>query len=320
MTQAIPACIICEKNDQVKFYSKATDIEYFTTQDYYNFYECTGCHALQIYPVPTDKLSIIYPSNYYSFLNSKKSFVTKIKEALDKSFFKRLLKDVKMDKINVLDVGGGTGWLINLLKEIDSRISITQVVDIDPKAAELAQQKGHRYFCGPIEQFTSETKFDVVLLLNLIEHVESPVGVLKIIKNLLSANGIVIIKTPNYESWDASLFKNANWGGYHCPRHWHLFTQSSFKKLTEKSGLTMMSFNYTQGAPFWAISIMGWLKKTKIVRAGADHPAIYHPLYSLLVGLFAGFDIVRGLFTKTSQMFIVLKKLGIVLFAFLPSA
>ena len=306
MSAIPPSCVICEKSDQVVLYSKATDIEYFTTAEQYYFYECTRCQNLQIYPIPADKLSLIYPSNYYSFVASKKSVVTRIKEWLDRSFFKKLLRNIKKQELNILDVGGGTGWLIDLIKQADSRIRFSQVVDIDPKAAEIARRNGHAYFCGTIENFVSASKFDVVLLLNLIEHVENPLAVLRSIRKLLAPEGIVIIKTPNYKSWDAKLFRNSNWGGYHCPRHWHLFTRSSFVKLTEKAGFTVSHFNYTQGAPFWAISIMGWLRSMKIVNTNKDRPPIYHPVYTILIAFFAGFDMIRGIFVKTSQMFIVL--------------
>ena len=32
------------------------------------------------------------------------------------------------------------------------------------------------------------------------------------------------MKTPNVEGLDAKLLRHRNWGGYHAPRHWVLFT------------------------------------------------------------------------------------------------
>src|SRR5690606_2913 len=77
-----------------------------------------------------------------------------------------------------LDVGGGTGWMLDLLRSLDARVRFTQVVDLDPEAGAAARARGHAYACERIEEFTSERRFDLVLMLNLIEHVEAPREVL----------------------------------------------------------------------------------------------------------------------------------------------
>ena len=84
-------CFLCGEQN-FKLWAKATDIEYFTTKDYYSFYECQNCKLLQIDPVPEDKLSVIYPSNYYSFASQKQTLVNSIKEWLDKRLFKKINK------------------------------------------------------------------------------------------------------------------------------------------------------------------------------------------------------------------------------------
>ncbi len=299
-----PVCFLCGKTDFV-YHSTSTDIEYHTTKDNYDFYECQNCKLLRIDPIPVDKLSIIYPSNYYSFLKNKKTIVDSIKEWMDKRLFTNVLGKLKGD-LKVLDVGGGSGWLLNVMKSLTDRVKFTQVVDLDADAEKLARENGHEYFCGKIEDFKTNQKFDFVLLLNLIEHVENPLAVLQGIESVLTDQGLVLIKTPNYDSFDARIFNS--WGGLHCPRHWVLFTEQSFRKTAEKANLRVESLTYTQGAPFWAVSILGWLQKKKLVNVNAQRPAIQHPLFPVLAGLFAGFDLLRKPFAKTSQMFIILRK------------
>ncbi|MBS1774139.1 MAG: class I SAM-dependent methyltransferase [Bacteroidetes bacterium] len=307
MQSAPGNCFLCGKND-FKLWAKATDVEYFTTNDYYNFYECPNCKLLQIDPVPVDKLSVIYPSNYYSFAEQKQTLVNSIKEWLDKRLFRKILNGLPGNDLKLLDVGGGNGWLLNVIKSITNRVGFTQVVDLDPDAEKLANDNGHAYFCGRIEDFNTDQKFDFALLLNLIEHVKDPLAVLQKIENILTPTGIVLIKTPNYDALDARVFRHKNWGGLHCPRHWVIFTKDSITKAAEKAGLKVKQFSYTQGAPFWAVSIMAWLNKKGMVKIGKDKPAFYHPVYKILIGLFAGFDILRKPLSKPSQMFIILSK------------
>jgi hypothetical protein len=137
--------------------------------------------------------------------------------------------------------------------------------------------------------------------------VDDPLAVLEHLRGMLSPRGVVFVKTPNHDSLDAYLFRHANWGGYHCPRHWVLFDRSSFTKLVQKAGFQVQKFSYTQGAPFWSTSILFWLKKRGVVTITKERPAMFHPFFPLLSALFAAFDLIRIAFAaKTSQMFFLL--------------
>lgn len=307
ITKQIISCPLC-KSDNTVLWSLAKDYEYASTTDEYKYYYCKNCISIFIFPVPENELYRIYPSNYYSFQSRNKNWAFRIKEWLDKKLFKKILNQIKSDSINVLDIGGGTGWLCDLVKDVDRRIAITQIVDIDNNAKKIAEEKGHRYFKGRIEEFSSTEKFDLVFLLNLLEHVAEPLDVLKKIEQALNPGGVVLIKTPNILSWDAKLLRKKYWGGLHCPRHWVIFSEKSFRSMLTATNLTITELNYTQGGPFWAFSIIVWLSKKGLVKTGKDRPVIFHPFFPFISSLFAAFDFIRRPFAKTSQMFIILKR------------
>ncbi len=299
-------CPVCKAKD-IQIWSVAKDYEYFSTTDEFTYYDCNYCKTIFIHPVPVNQLKKIYPHNYYSFANKPKGVVVRLKEWLDKRFFKAILKQIPEKKINVLDIGGGTGWIPDLLKKCDDRIGFTQIVDIDEKAKSIAEKNGHAYFNGPIEEFATTTRFHLILMLNLIEHVADPLSVLQNAQSLLAPGGMIVIKTPNTDSRDARLFKKSYWGGLHCPRHWIIFSAANFKLLLQSTNLKIKSLKYTQGAPFWAFSIIAALHRRKIVTISATKPLIYHWLFAPVSAVFALFDFIRRPFTKTSQMFILLK-------------
>jgi 2-polyprenyl-3-methyl-5-hydroxy-6-metoxy-1,4-benzoquinol methylase len=279
-------------------------------EDEFTYYGCADCKTIFIHPVPIEQLKKIYPSNYYSFVNKPKNVVVGLKEWLDKRFFKKILKQLQAQQINVLDVGGGTGWMLDVLKKTDKRIGLTQVVDIDEKAKRIAEEKGHAYFEGTIESFTTDKLFHLILMLNLVEHVADPLAVLQKAQSILAPGGIIVIKTPNTMSWDARLYKRSYWGGLHCPRHWTIFSEKSFRILLQSTRLKIKKLEYTQGAPFWAFSIIASLHRKRMVRISAQKPIIFHWLFAPLSAVFAVFDFVRKPFAKTSQMFILLGKDG----------
>lgn len=307
MTNNTRICPCCGSHHSQEW-TKATDREYRTTNEEFTLYRCSDCISIFLFPVPVHRLGEIYPSNYYSFAEQKKSLISDIKTWLDKRFFRSLTAQFKKSELSALDVGGGVGWELNVMQSADPRVRNTMIVDLDPDAAEGARKNGHGYFCGRIEEFSTEQKYDIILMLNLIEHVEFPLEVLSKARTLLSDNGIIVIKTPNCDAWDARLFKKRNWGGFHCPRHWTLFTKESFELCAQRAGLSVKDFSYTQGAPFWATSTLFMLENMGLVSITRERPVVYHPLYAPLTGLFAGFDFARGIFSKTSQMFFVLSK------------
>jgi 2-polyprenyl-3-methyl-5-hydroxy-6-metoxy-1,4-benzoquinol methylase len=301
-----PRCLACQSG-RTEFWAQASDAEYRTSDDVFTYHRCLDCQVLFIDPVPRDRLAEIYPPNYYSFAAPKRSLVGGVKDFLDRRLFRRLLRQIPGEKVRVLDVGGGSGGQLDQIRKLDRRVILTQVVDLDRDAIERAARNGHAAFCGPIEEFVTEERFDLILLLNLIEHVWNPGAILAKVRQLLTPGGMVLIKTPNHDSLDARLFRNRNWGGYHCPRHWVLFDRPSFVSLAQRQGLRVREFRYTQGAPFWAQSTLFALARRGWVSITRERPAMYHPLFPLFGAAFALMDFTRAFFgARTSQMFFIL--------------
>ena len=105
-----------------------------------------------------------------------------------------------LEKVKILDVGCGGG----LLSEPMSRLG-ADVVGIDAsekniRIAKLHAQKNNldiKYICTSPENFRSEKKFDVILNMEIVEHVEDVDFFLKSCSKLLKSNGIMFIATIN---------------------------------------------------------------------------------------------------------------------------
>jgi 2-polyprenyl-3-methyl-5-hydroxy-6-metoxy-1,4-benzoquinol methylase len=285
----------------------ARDVEYGSSDRAYAYRRCAACGAIFIDPPPVDRLAEIYPSTYYSFRASGDASLTqRIKERLDARLFRRLLRDLRGPTLRVLDVGGGTGWLLSVVRRADPRVVATHEVDLDDSARAAAEAAGHVFHCTPIERFASDERFDLVLMLNVIEHVADPVAVLRVVAGLLAPGGRILIKTPNTATLDHRLFRHRNWGGYHCPRHWVLFTAENFTATARRAGLAPVWIRYTQGAPQWTPSLLGLLVERGWLQVSPQRPMYTHPLFTPLMALTSALDFVRLAFMKTAQMFVLL--------------
>jgi SAM-dependent methyltransferase len=297
-------CPVCQTAG--KFWCQTKDWEYRTTNEFYTYLKCPKCGSIFVRQVPQDHLTQIYPPNYYSFTRKGDRWVFRIKNGLDTGFYRKILKKITHPDLSVLDVGGGSGHSLDLLRKSDPRISYTEIVDINPEAEIEAKKKGHHYILSPIEEFKTAKKYSVILLLNLVEHLSDPAAVLQSLGRMLLPGGKIILKTPNTDSLDARLFQNRYWGGLHCPRHWIIFSDFSFRKMIQTTDLTIEKISFTQGAPFWTLSVLQGLRAKNIYLK--KKPLIDHVLFAPLSVFFAGVDKLRGVFSKTSQMFIVLGK------------
>ena len=308
MTSAALLCPVCSSARTIPF-AHARDVEYYTSDKIFLYHSCEECRSVFLENPPVDELRQIYPANYYSYQHSPHgiSAVERIKEFLDGRLFRKLLAQVGNKDLLVLDVGGGSGWLLTLIRKISSRVKQTHEIDMDENARHQAEISGHIFHCCPVESFSSSLSFDLILMLNLIEHVANPAVVLQRMARLLSPSGLLLVKTPNIDTLDCRLFRNHNWGGFHCPRHFVLFNRESLIELAGKSGLELVTTNYTQGAPQWACSILGWMGLRHWIRISSEHPLYTHPLYPVACAMAAAFDFIRSPFMRTAQMFAVFR-------------
>lgn len=304
-------CPVCGSSAAHPF-ANARDVEYYTSSATYFYLECGQCESVFLEKPPADQLDKIYPANYYSYAPSPQltSLTERIKSYLDARLFRKLLSRLPGDRLRILDVGGGSGWLLSTLKNVSPRVAETHEVDINERARAEAEAAGHVFHCGRVEDFHSDEQFDLILLLNLIEHVADPAAILRRMQGLLSSKGLILIKTPNVDTLDCRIFRHHNWGGFHCPRHFVLFNRESLLDLGARCDLQTVEASYTQGAPQWACSILGIMGLKGWLKISAERPLYSHPLYPVMCAIAAVFDVARSPFTATAQMFVVFRRTG----------
>lgn len=304
-------CPVCAKQGGL-FFSTATDVEYFSTNDSYTYLECPGCAAIYLRDPPVESLREIYPDTYYAVDgpsiggNPLTRLLLSVKGFLDKRLYASLLRKIPGRELACLDIGGGSGWMMSLVRASDTRVVRTAVLDLNENSRSLAEQNGHRFLNCQVEALEATAEYDFILMLNLIEHVASPGQVLVRIRQALTANGVCLIKTPNTRSVDRLLFRRHYWGGLHAPRHWVLFNEENFTRLAGACGLAVESFKYTQGAPQWVASVLGsiekyWPSKRRVLMHR-------RPAATLLTLVFVALDLLLLPFGRTDQMFFVLKQ------------
>ena len=122
-----------------------------------------------------------------------------IKENIIKTFNlenkKNPLKNVK-----ILDVGCGGGLLSEPMCRLGAEVTGIDASDKNINVAKIHSKKNDlkiNYFCSSPENFKIKDKFDVILNMEIVEHVEDVSFFLKSCNNLLKKNGIMFVATLN---------------------------------------------------------------------------------------------------------------------------
>ncbi len=120
---------------------------------------------------------------------------------------KCIVKDIKkkttakpLNNIKILDIGCGGGLLCEPLSKLGAK-----VVGIDASEKNIKIAKTHakrsnlkiNYYCASPENFNFKEKFDVVLNMEIVEHVENVSLFLKESTKFLKKDGIMFIATLN---------------------------------------------------------------------------------------------------------------------------
>ena len=114
--------------------------------------------------------------------------------------FKLNNKIKPLSGINILDVGCGGGLLSEPMSRMGANVTGIDASDKNIKVAKLHSKKNKlkiNYLCSSPEKLKIKKKFDVILNMEIIEHVEDIDFFLKSCSKLLKKNGLMFIATIN---------------------------------------------------------------------------------------------------------------------------
>ena len=122
-----------------------------------------------------------------------------IKENIINSF-KLKTKKKPLDKINILDIGCGGGLLSEPMTRLGANVTGIDASNKNISIAKLHAKKNNlkiNYFCSSPEKLKIQKKFDVILKMEIIEHVEDINFFMNSCSKLLKKNGLMFVATLN---------------------------------------------------------------------------------------------------------------------------
>ncbi len=302
-------CDLCGRESSTTTVAKGVDFEYGTCPNTFSIVRCNECGLHYLNPRPgISTLNIIYPQSYepFHFHESANPFIKHGRAFVQKKKVRAISRLVPPDG-SIIDVGCGSGYLLSLLKRYGSPHWKLYGNDFSEVSLANLERLGIQAVAGRFEELDTALQFDLIILNQTIEHLDSPSSVVEKASHLVKPGGALFIETPSTEGLDARLFRSRYWGGYHFPRHWSLFDESSLMRLVELHGFETIRVDYLASPAFWVQSFHHMFLDRNYSQRVVNFWTIRNPL---ALALFTLLDTVSASLGKTSNIRLIARRRG----------
>ena len=291
-------CPVCSNFEYPS--SLSYEIKDYLNRDPKQCFRYISCHCGVFYlrnqPVNED-IHLIY-SNKYEAYRISKSLVSLLKQKRMSSLVKPLLS--KERDTRILDYGCGSGEFLYAI----SSLAETTLIGYDINAPS-GKSDEHVTFTSDESIVKSHAPFDLIFSFQVIEHLPDPFQFLKFLYSLLNNEGTVIIETPSSSGLLFLKSLRMRWGGWHAPRHFVIFQESSLSELCIKAGFEVISIQYIPSPFQWIETIRTFFPSNSIFQKSLSLDNFF------LVSITYFIDVLAAkMGFKTSNMKFVLKKIN----------
>jgi SAM-dependent methyltransferase len=205
--------------------------------DDFNAYLCTHCDLLTTdteheegQRKKVNQKTYELEDRIYIYYTRKKEFNKKYEHIYQLIVSNKPNGNVK----SVLEIGSNIGFFANFIKrkgEVEP-----ETVEINDELRRFQQNVYGITSVASLESIAPNKLFDVIILMDVLEHIPGPVAFLKKATNYLSEDGIIFLQFPNKNSIVAKL-AGKKWGWWSAPDHLYHFSELAVSRLAKKTGL-----------------------------------------------------------------------------------
>ena len=191
----------------------------------------------------------------------------------------------------VLEIGAGPGSITRLLKE-HGQCHVT-AVELDSEAIEKLSAYCDRVYQCDLNTpdwpaaFSADTKFDVVVAADVLEHLYDPWATLRTMQSLLTDGGCLVVSLPHigHQGLIASLaagqFEYQDWGLLDRT-HIRFFSIASMQRLFENAGLKILEAEFLVRAPEFTEFAKEWANTPEILKRSLEQ-CTYGRVYQVVI-------------------------------------
>lgn len=199
----------------------------FTSKNQKEIYLCENINCNHLF-TPQTKVNqgvTDRDQNFASISNNSLSKFNKRNERLLNLFLSKIKK--KKDLV-FIDFGSGDAHISRTFKSVLKNNVEIYCVEKGKVSKGFYKNYGLKKI---IDLSETRSKADVIYLVEVIEHINNPISLLKLLRKYLKPNGLIFISTPH------GSLEESNTNAYDDPSHLHFFTEKSLNYALYKSML-----------------------------------------------------------------------------------
>jgi 2-polyprenyl-3-methyl-5-hydroxy-6-metoxy-1,4-benzoquinol methylase len=133
----------------------------------------------------------------------------------------------------ILDIGCFTGTFLDYLGSSWERFGVEPAT----AAAALAERRGAKILGRTLDDVPVDQKFDVIVAMDVIEHIVDPTPFFRKVGRLLKPGGIFVASTGDTGSWTFRLQGARYWYITYLPEHFSFYCRRTMEKLAQLNGM-----------------------------------------------------------------------------------
>ena len=198
-----------------------------SVQGDYDLYKCGDCRLRFSWPMQPGSADFYASCPFYSARPQYR--LLSLKKILSRDWRIRQFRALNLPKGRLLDVGCGHGEMVRAASLMGYEAF---GVDMDEKAIAIARKLGIPNVSVGRAEDSKEGPFDIVTCLDVLEHLQNPVGVLRDFGSALAPGGCIVISVP---AWDRGPFLCCV-GTDNPPHHLTMWTETAVNALAVRAG------------------------------------------------------------------------------------
>ncbi len=241
-------CFICSTSRDVKNYYRV---------DGFDYVRCATCTLIYVDKIASTKeMFIAYDGGWWKAFRRKllapyRTFerMPNFQRSIERS--SRIFHFISThygsgkQEATWLDIGCNKGFLLAKAADAGFNVYGIELVEIllEPfrrKYKKFANQVYAGRFMDLQHSFDNNT-FDVITAIDVIEHLEEPIGDFSNIYRILKPGGIFVIQTPDGTCEEAKVKKD-QWGALKPLEHLHLFSSKNLEIFAKRTGFAAIQF------------------------------------------------------------------------------
>lgn len=218
-------CAICNSDSKIIDSVKTININ---SDDKLNLRECNSCKHWWIDPMPGQQyLNYLYETGSEFVVSSGYQGREEPEKAESDRYVSRFLNTTEdISDLNYLEIGVGPGYLFNFFEK-----KVKNCYGVDP----CNWKPDKPTIFSDIDKIPKGIKFNIIVIQDVLEHLEDPVNMLIKAKILANPGCMLSCGFPNKDALIAKVLKG-KWDMIRPIGHLHYFSSKSIKKMFERSG------------------------------------------------------------------------------------